>query len=85
MNVASACVPGAQLLETAQGIAREIAQKVPLAVRAAKRSFTPGRGPAAARRLPLRAEPDRGAVFHRGHKEAQRAFAEKRKPVFKGR
>ncbi len=40
MNVVSACVPGAELMGTALGTAREIAGKVPFAVRAAKRSFT---------------------------------------------
>ena len=39
MNVVSACVPDAELMATAMGIARDIAGKVPLAVRAAKRSF----------------------------------------------
>jgi enoyl-CoA hydratase/carnithine racemase len=85
MNAVSACVPGPELMGTALGIAREIAAKVPLAVRAAKRSFT------LAEELPLR----EGYRYEQSQtvalastedtKEAQRAFAEKRKPVFKGR
>jgi enoyl-CoA hydratase/carnithine racemase len=85
MNVVSACVPGERLMETALEIAREIAAKSPLAVRAAKRSFN------VTENLTLRD----GYRFEQSAtvelsktedtKEAQRAFAEKRKPVFKGR
>ncbi|MEK9724527.1 MAG: hypothetical protein VW405_13730 [Rhodospirillaceae bacterium] len=39
MNVASACTPSDVLLETAQGIASDIAKASPSAVRAAKASF----------------------------------------------
>ena len=39
MNVASACTTPEALLETARGIARDIAKASPSAVRAAKRSF----------------------------------------------
>jgi enoyl-CoA hydratase/carnithine racemase len=85
MNVASACVPQDQLLATAQGIAAEIASKVPLAVEAAKRGFT------LTEYLPLsegyRYEQTQTAALSRTEdtREAQLAFAEKRKPVFKGR
>ena len=85
MNVASACVSQDQLLATAQGIAAEIASKVPLAVEAAKRGFT------LTEYLPLsegyRYEQTQTAALSRTEdtREAQRAFAEKRKPVFKGR
>ena len=85
MGVVSACVPANALLATAQGIAAEIAGKSPLAVRAAKRSFN------VTEELPLRD----GYRFEQSQtvalassedtKEAQRAFAEKRKPVFKGK
>ena len=85
MNVVSACVPDAELLPTALGIAREIAGKVPLAVRAAKRSFQ------VTEELPLqdgyRFEQSQTVALASSEdtREAQRAFAEKRKPVFKGR
>jgi enoyl-CoA hydratase len=84
MGVVSACVPGDALLETAQGIAREIAAKSPLAVCAAKRSFN------VTEELPLRDayrfEQSQTVALASSDetKEAQRAFAEKRKPVFKG-
>ena len=83
MGVVSACVPADALLETARGIAQEIAAKSPLAVRAAKRSFN------VTENMPLRD----GYRFEQSQtvalasseetKEAQRAFAEKRKPSFK--
>lgn len=85
MNVVSACVPDAALMETARGIAREIAAKVPLATRAAKRSFL------LTEELPLhdgyRYEQSQTVALAGSEdtKEAQRAFAEKRRPVFKGR
>jgi enoyl-CoA hydratase len=85
MGVVSACVPGIQLMDTALEIAREIAQKSPAAVRAAKTSF------AITENLGLRD----GYRFEQSAtvalsqtedtKEAQRAFAEKRRPVFTGR
>jgi enoyl-CoA hydratase len=84
MGVVSACVPAEQLVQTAQEIAREIASKSPLAIKAAKRSFN------VTEELPLRD----GYRFEQSQtvalstteetREAQRAFAEKRKPVFKG-
>jgi enoyl-CoA hydratase len=85
MGVVSACVPATALLETAQGIAKEIAAKSPLAIRAAKRSFN------VTEELPLRDayrfEQSQTVALAASEdtKEAQRAFAEKRKPVFTGR
>jgi enoyl-CoA hydratase len=83
LGVVSACVPAETLLITARGIALEIADKSPLAVRAAKRSFN------VTENMPLRD----GYRFEQSQtvalasseetKEAQRAFAEKRKPSFK--
>jgi len=85
MNAVSACVPRQRLMEEAMGIAREIAAKSPLAVEAAKRSF------GLTEEMPLRDgyryEQSQTVALSRTEdtKEAQRAFAEKRKPVFKGR
>lgn len=85
MNAASLCVPKAKLLDEAIGVARTIAEKVPLAVVAAKRSF------GLTEEMPLRD----GYRYEQGQtaalaetedtKEALAAFREKRKPVFKGR
>lgn len=85
MNVASACVPREQLMAEAMAVAREIASKSPLAVQAAKRGFN------MTEEMPLRDgyryEQSQTALLSTTEdtKEAQRAFAEKRKPVFKGR
>jgi enoyl-CoA hydratase/carnithine racemase len=85
MNVVSACVPDADLLTTAQGIAAEIAAKVPLAVRAAKRSFL------LTEELPLhegyRYEQSQTVALAATEdtREAWAAMAEKRRPVFKGK
>ena len=85
MNVASACVPRERLLEEATGIARTIAQKVPLAVIAAKRSF------GLTEEMPLRDgyryEQSQTAALAETEdtQEALAAFRDKRKPVFKGR
>jgi enoyl-CoA hydratase len=85
MNAASLCLPREEVVPAAQQIAREIAGKVPLAVQAAKRSFQ------VTEYMPLH----EGYRFEQSQtvalastedtQEAWRAFAEKRKPVFKGR
>lgn len=85
MNAASLCLPREALLAEAQKIGAEIAAKVPLAVQAAKRSF------AVTEYMPLH----EGYRFEQSQtvalaatedtREAWRAFAEKRKPVFRGR
>jgi enoyl-CoA hydratase len=85
MNAASVCVPRVRLMEEATAIARQIAGKVPLAVQAAKRSFN------LTEEMPLRDgyryEQSQTVALARTEdtREAQRAFAEKRVPIFKGR
>ena len=85
MNVASACVPKDDLIGTATKIAREIAEKAPLAVEAAKRSF------GLTEEMPLRDgyryEQTQTALLAETEdtREALSAFAQKRKPVFGGR
>jgi enoyl-CoA hydratase len=85
LGVIQACVPQEKLMDTAMEIAREIASKSPIAVQTGKRGFNT-----------VEEMPDRDAYrFEQGltialskteyTKEAQRAFTEKRKPVFKGR
>jgi enoyl-CoA hydratase len=85
MNAASICLPRDALLAEARKIGAEIAGKVPLAVQAAKRSFQ------ITEYMPLhegyRYEQSQTVALASTEdtQEAWRAFAEKRKPVFKGR
>ena len=85
MNVASVCVPRAEVLIEATAIAATIARKVPLAVLAAKRSF------GLTEEMPLRDgyryEQSQTAALAETEdtREAIAAFREKRTPVFKGR
>jgi enoyl-CoA hydratase len=85
LGIVEACVPKAQLMDTAMEIAREIAAKSPIAVTRAKMAFN------TVEELPFRD----GYRFEQGitvelsrtedSREAQRAFLEKRKPRFTGR
>jgi enoyl-CoA hydratase/carnithine racemase len=85
MNVASACVPKDALLTAALQVAHDIAAKAPLAIEAAKASF------GFTEEMPLRDgyryEQGQTASLARTEdtREALAAFAEKRKPVFRGR
>src|SRR5437588_8780360 len=83
LGVISACVPREKLLDEANAIAREIATKSPVAVREVKRAFN------VIEEMPTRdgyrfEQTVTVALSHTDDaKEAQRAFVEKRKPVFK--
>lgn len=84
-GVIEACLPQADLLPAALGMARSIAEKSPFAVREAKRAFnTIAEMP---RRDAYRFEQGITAALSHTEdaREAQAAFVEKRKPVFKGR
>lgn len=85
MGIIEACVPREQLMEEAMKIARNIASKSPLAMRLAKQAYN------VCEQMPQR----EGYRFEQNitvqlsqtedAREAQKAFAEKRAPVFKGR
>ena len=85
LGVIEACPPRAKLMEAALDIAREIAAKSPLAVAKIKRTLN------AIEEMPVRdAYRYEQSVtvelsYTEDAREAQRAFVEKRKPVFKGR
>jgi enoyl-CoA hydratase len=85
LGVIEACVSSDQLMPEALRIAQRIAAKSPIAVRRVKRAFN------VVEELPMRDgyRFEQTVTVDLSHtedtKEAQRAFAEKRKPVFKGR
>jgi E-phenylitaconyl-CoA hydratase len=85
VGLVSMVVPPDQLLATAQGVARKIAQNAPLSVRAIKRLVLQGMD------MPLPAAIDTERfVFGllrdtEDRIEGRRAFQEKRPPVYKGR
>jgi len=84
-GVIDACLPRDQLLPAALELAREVAAKSPTAVREAKKAFN------IIEEMPARdayrfEQSITVALSHtEDAKEAQRAFLEKRKPVFKER
>src|SRR3954468_23390751 len=85
LGVISACVPRDKLMDEAMAIAREIAAKSPKAVKEIKRAFN------VVEEMPTRDgyRYEQTITVDLSHtedaKEAQQAFVEKRKPVFKGR
>jgi enoyl-CoA hydratase len=85
LGVIEACLPRERLLGEAMEIARQIAAKSPVAIRQTKRAFN------TIEEMPTRDayRYEQGVTVELSHtedaREAQRAFLEKRKPVFKGR
>jgi len=85
LGIVEASVPAEQVVDAALDIAQEIAEKSPLSVRLAKNTLN------AIEEMSLRDgyryEQDMTAAIAKTEdaKEAQRAFLEKRTPVFKGR
>lgn len=85
LGVIECCVPRAALMEEAMKLARTIASKSPLAMRLAKRACNVCEN--MPQRDGYRFEQDITVQLSQTEdaREAQRAFIEKRKPVFKGR
>jgi enoyl-CoA hydratase len=85
LGVIEACPKREELMDAALDIAREIAAKSPLAIRHIKRALN------TIEELPVRDAYrfEQSVTVELSHtedaREAQRAFIEKRKPVFKGR
>ena len=85
LGVIECCVPREQLMDEAMKIARSIAAKSPLAVKLAKQAYN------VVENMPERDgyRFEQNITEQLSHtedaQEAQRAFAEKRKPSFKGR
>ncbi len=85
LGIIEACVPRAQLMDEAMKIAREIAAKSPLAMKYAKEDANTVE--AMSIRDAYRYEQNITIALSQTEdaREAQAAFIEKRKPVFKGR
>lgn len=85
LGVVEECVPEAQLLGTAMEIAREIASKSPVSVRMLKESFGMVENLSLRDGYRLEQNQTKAMSLTEDAREAQRAFVEKRKPVFVGR
>jgi enoyl-CoA hydratase len=85
LGVIECCVPRAALMDEALKIARTIAHKSPLAIRLAKKAYNVCEN--MPQRDGYRFEQDITVELSHTEdaREAQRAFVEKRKPLFKGR
>src|SRR5688572_4242590 len=85
LGVIECCVPREALMDEAMKIARSIASKSPMAMRLAKKAYNVCEN--MPQRDGYRFEQDITVQLSHTEdaKEAQRAFVEKRKPVFKGR
>jgi enoyl-CoA hydratase/carnithine racemase len=85
LGVITAVVPREKLMDEAMTIAREIASKSPMAIQKVKRAFN------TVEEMPTRDgyRYEQSVTVELSHtedaKEAQKAFVEKRKPVFKGK
>jgi enoyl-CoA hydratase/carnithine racemase len=84
MGLVSEVVPAGQALETALGIARQIAALPPLAVRQIKDVVRTGADVGLPAALTIEREGSRILMRTSDHKEAAAAFIEKRKPRFTG-
>lgn len=84
-GVADLVVPPGRLDEEARTLAATIAANGPVALRLAKRAIEGGWDLPIDRALALEWESYQGVLGTEDRKEALRAFAEKRPPVFKGR
>ncbi|MEX1214685.1 enoyl-CoA hydratase/isomerase family protein [Saccharospirillum sp.] len=83
MNVASACTTPEELLNTAQGIAADIAKASPSAVRAAKKSFQVTEGVSIYDGYRFEQGQTKALSTSEDTAEAMAAFRRKRSPVFK--
>ena len=78
-------VPSSELMAEAEALAERIAQNGPLAVRAAKQCMIQGTNMTLEEGMALELNLVDGLLGTEDAKEGPKAFAEKRKPVFKGR
>jgi enoyl-CoA hydratase/carnithine racemase len=84
LNVVSKVVPQKDLMATAKEWANQICECAPLAVRAAKEAMMRGIDMTLADGLKLESELGRKVTSSKDFAEGRKAFAEKRKPNYKG-
>jgi enoyl-CoA hydratase/carnithine racemase len=84
LNVVSKVVPQQDLMATAKEWAKQICECAPLAVRAAKQAMMRGIDMTLADGLKLESELGRTVTSSKDFAEGRKAFAEKRKPNYKG-
>lgn len=85
LGLVSRVVPDATLRDEALALARRLAAGPPLAYRYMKRNLAAAQSESLARVLDLEAQHQTEASRSADHREAARAFLEKRPPVFQGR
>jgi enoyl-CoA hydratase/carnithine racemase len=85
LGVVEACVPPDQLMETAMGLAREIASKSPIAIKLAKHALNTIEEMSLRDGYRFEQNMTGELSKYEDSKEAMRAFVEKRTPVFTGR
>ena len=85
LGLVNRVVPLAELMPTAEAIARDILNAGPLAVRAAKQAMVRGTGVSLDEGLNIEADLEVPLFASEDLAEGRQAFMEKRKPVFKGK
>ena len=85
LGIVNKVVPAAELMDAAEAMANKIAKNGPLAVRAAKEAMIRGTSMTLDEGMQLELDLVESLLNTEDAKEGPKAFAEKRKPEFKGR
>jgi enoyl-CoA hydratase/carnithine racemase len=85
LGIVNKVVPAAELMDAAEAMANKIAKNGPLAVRAAKEAMIRGTSMTLDEGMQLELDLVESLLDTEDAKEGPKAFAEKRKPEFKGR